>query len=984
MSRFLPASLFLPIWKHLARLSCLVALCLWVSASLTGVHSKSAPPPRRLTTILANFNSPTISQGTTSVQIIVTLTIGPANNERPNSVQLVIPLNPTVFNLNGSFTIAGGPGIPGPPDYQAQDLTVSRIPGQNGVLVQLIPLNINSARINSGTNVFCTITAPVLANAPGGSYPLNFGSLGGQETAFTQTLEDGFNDIPFSSTAGTLTVTGGGGGCPTVNVAPASLPNGMVGTAYNQTITASGGNGGPFTFAVTSGALPGGLTLAANGGLSGTPTASGGFNFTVTATGAGGCTGNQNYNVTISGSGCPAVTVNPATLPGGTVGTAYNQTLSATGGNGGPFSFAVTSGTLPAGLSLPTTGNLSGTPTSTGTSNFTVTATGANGCTGTRSYSLTITAGNCPVITVSPATLPNGSSGTSYTQTITASGGTAPYTFTVSSGSLPSGLTLSTSGVLAGTPTSGGAFNFTIQATDANNCTGSNSYTITIAGGCNQLTISPAALPSATLGTSYSQTLTATGAVGAVSFSLASGALPQGLSLSVSGVLSGVPTVAGTANFSINVTDSRGCAGTQSFTLVVGSSIDTQPPTVKLTAPVGGEELKAGSQFVITWTSQDNRAVVKQDIALSTDGGQTFPLAVAGGLFGNAQRFVWTVPQLGSTQARIRVTAFDSDGNRGNDISPANFTINPPPPPDFSISIAPAMQRLPLGGSVAFQVLVLGQNGFNEDVVLEAAADVEGLDFFFPTNPAPVGNFVPLEVKTTDATDTILYSITVTATSSTLVRTQTVTLEVFSAGDFALQVNPTAQTVVAGGSAAFTVGMQSLNGFDQPAQLSFITPNNRISGSFSLNRINPTLTSTLTIEVAPDAPAETVSVAVQAVAGDLTRTIPLELQVVRSGFALVAEPGQVAVSRGQKTALGIRVLRTGGFSGDIMVAAPNRDVLKKLQLKISPANQLAIGSPLIFNVSVKAKAQTGVIRLTFVGNDATGKTSSADVVLTVQ
>ena len=74
------------------------------------------------------------------------------------------------------------------------------------------------------------------------------------------------------------------GGRPTITLSPSSLTAGAVGTAYSQTITASGGSAS-YTFAVTAGSLPAGLSLASGGGLTGAPTATGTFNFTVTATG---------------------------------------------------------------------------------------------------------------------------------------------------------------------------------------------------------------------------------------------------------------------------------------------------------------------------------------------------------------------------------------------------------------------------------------------------------------------------------------------------------------------------------------------------------------------------------------------------------------------------------------------------------------------------------------------------------------------------
>lgn len=171
---------------------------------------------------------------------------------------------------------------------------------------------------------------------------------------------------------------------------------------------------------------------------------------------------------------CPVVTVNPLTLPNGSLGSAYNQTVSGSGG-ASPYTFSVTSGALPNGLTLnATTGAITGTPLAPGTSNFTITAVDPNGCLGSRAYVITIAAIACPVITLGPPSLPPGMTGIAYNQTVTASGGVAPYTFAVATGALPTGLTLNpTTGAITGTPTTAGFFNFTISATDANGCPGS-------------------------------------------------------------------------------------------------------------------------------------------------------------------------------------------------------------------------------------------------------------------------------------------------------------------------------------------------------------------------------------------------------------------------------------------------------------------------------------------------------------------------------
>lgn len=181
---------------------------------------------------------------------------------------------------------------------------------------------------------------------------------------------------------------------------------------------------------------------------------------------------------------CPTITVNPPTLPAGTVGIAYSQTISASGGTS-PYAFAVSSGTLPAGLILnAATGSITGTPTTAAASNFTITATDAGGCLASRAYTITIASPECPVITVNPSTIPPGAVGAPYSQAITATGGTAPYTFTITSGALPTGLSLnSATGVISGVPLQPGLFNFTVRATDANGCNGARPYSLTIVAG---------------------------------------------------------------------------------------------------------------------------------------------------------------------------------------------------------------------------------------------------------------------------------------------------------------------------------------------------------------------------------------------------------------------------------------------------------------------------------------------------------------------
>jgi uncharacterized repeat protein (TIGR01451 family)/fimbrial isopeptide formation D2 family protein len=203
-------------------------------------------------------------------------------------------------------------------------------------------------------------------------------------------------------------------------------------------------------------------------------------------TNSGGVTGVRvEMSGTVKCCGCVApITLNPAsgTLPAAVVNTPYSQTFTASGGDCAlpSFTYSVTSGTLPSGVALSSSGVLLGIPQEPGDFTFIVTATDACGCSKSQTYNLKV---ECPIIIMDPAAgmLPATVVNTPYSQTFAATGGcSSPITYSVTGGALPPGLTLSVDGVLSGMPRQPGVYTFTITATDKCGCSKSQTYTLTV------------------------------------------------------------------------------------------------------------------------------------------------------------------------------------------------------------------------------------------------------------------------------------------------------------------------------------------------------------------------------------------------------------------------------------------------------------------------------------------------------------------------
>ncbi len=532
--------------------------------------------------------------------------------------------------------------------------------------------------------------------------------------------------------------------CQSITVTNPAVNSGVAGSPFSQTFTQSGGIGAT-TFSLASGTLPTGLSLAANGTLSGTPTQTGSFAITVKATDSNGCFGTgATYTLTIT---CQTITVTNPAVSSGVAGAAFSQTFTQSGGIGAT-TFSLASGTLPTGLSLAANGNLSGTPTQTGSFAITVKATDSNGCSGTgATYTMTI---SCQTITVNNPSVSTGVAGSAFSQTFTQSNAIGATTFTLASGTLPSGITLAPNGVLSGTPTVTGSFPITVSVTDVNGCTGTGAtYNLTIT--CQTITVTAPSGNTSVAGAPFSQTFTQSGAIGSATFSIASGVLPSGLSLSASGVLSGTPLQTGVFPITVKVTDSNGCTGTVGYTLTVACQ------TITVTNPAVSSGV-AGSPFSQVFAQSG--AIGSATFTTSSTLPTGLTLATNGTLSG-------TPTQTGTFP--IVVTVTDSNGCTGTGAT-YNLTIGcqtiTVTNPGVNIGIAGQAfsQSFTQGGGIGTVTFTLASGTLPSGLSLASNGTVSGV-------PMQTGTF-PITVTATDSNGcsgtSTTYSLTINCQTITV------------------------------------------------------------------------------------------------------------------------------------------------------------------------------------------------------------------------
>lgn len=441
---------------------------------------------------------------------------------------------------------------------------------------------------------------------------------------------------------------------PSLDFTPEVLPNGAVGRNYQAQFTPIGGTG-QYRFSLVAGSvLPAGLSLSASGAVTGVPAAEGAFRFVVQLS-SGDDNVEKLVRLTIDP---PPLTISPDSLPEGTRGVAYQAALGASGG-AAPYSFRVTSGQLPPGLSLSSNGAISGTPASIGSFKFTVLATDSRGRTGSKDFEIVVR----EELRITTESLPGGNQGDVYSAALEAAGGSPPYAFSLNSGALPPGVSLGADGRITGTPTQAGNFVITAQVSDRGNRTARKQLTIIITAALRLL---PETLPGGTVGRAYSASLSAEGGAPPYAFAI-TGALPPGITFAA-GSLSGTPTQAGRFDITGQVTDSRGRSVNRQYAIVI-----SPPPPLSVSGTPGAGTV--GTPYVqVQFTATGGVAPI-------TFSGSSLPpgltLSSSGLLSG-------TPTQAGSFS--ISVSARDAFGAEGSGSFPVTIVLPPVPPQTVNFS----------------------------------------------------------------------------------------------------------------------------------------------------------------------------------------------------------------------------------------------------------------------------------------------------------
>ena len=312
-----------------------------------------------------------------------------------------------------------------------------------------------------------------------------------------------------------------------VNAGPiittSTLPTGQALIAYSVALTSIGGTP-PYTYSLASGSLPSGFALTAAGQIIGTAGDAAFANFNVRVTDRGGLSSTRQFSLNIIGRQSPGtlpVEIATTTLNQGNVDRLYTFIFTARNGVP-PYRWAISG--LPAGLDANANGEIIGTPQRAGTSTIQAVVTDDARGRATGTFNLVI---KPPQVIIVTERAPDARVDEPYSVAFTATGGSPPYTFSLGSGSFPPGVAISNAGVVSGTPTRSGSYQFAIQATDSAGEKGSRGFTVAVKP--PPLVITTTTLGNGVVAVPFGTTLVASG--GNPPYKWSATGLPEGVAI---------------------------------------------------------------------------------------------------------------------------------------------------------------------------------------------------------------------------------------------------------------------------------------------------------------------------------------------------------------------------------------------------------------------------------------------------------------------
>jgi hypothetical protein len=594
---------------------------------ITAANGDSPDATQTLTVIVGQ--APTVSSAASATAVVGTassFTVTTTGYPAPAIGETgTLPSGVTLTdNGNGTATLAGTPAASTGGTYP---ITIDAVNG-TGSTTQNFTLTVQQPPVfTSATSAtFSENTAGSFAITATGDTPITYTETGALPSGVTLASDGTLSGTPAFGTAGsypvTLTATDTNNNPTTqsftltVSTSPpvftsATSTTFSENTAGSFAVTANGDT--PLSYTET-GALPSGVTLATDGVLSGSLAfgSAGSYPITITATDNNSNTTTQSFTLTVSASPPVLTSATSATFSENTAGS-----FAATANGDSPIAYTET-GALPSGVTLASDGTLSGSPDfgTAGSYPITITATDNNSNTTVQSFTLTVGA-SAPVFTSTTSTSFREDNDDSFA--VTANGDT-PLSYT-ETGALPSGVTLATNGALSGTPafSSGGTYPITITATDGNDATTDQSFTLTVSATAPVMTSANSTTFSENTGGSFA--VTANGDT-PITFTVTNGNLPSGMSLTINGTLSGTPAfgTAGTYPITLTASDVHDQTTAQSFSLTVSAS----PPVFTSSTSTTFAENTAGS-FAVTANgdtplSYTETGSLPSGVALASDG----------------------------------------------------------------------------------------------------------------------------------------------------------------------------------------------------------------------------------------------------------------------------------------------------------------------------------------------------------------------------